>query len=101
MDWDTVWPENWACAADSPEFRYVAPRIPSSTSRDRVRTIQIPSSLCLPQGGGFNSLPALLLSLSSAMQSPQLLLPHWLILAGSAFVLLGSIGLLMPRLSGS
>jgi len=31
------------------------------------------------------------------MQLPQLLLPHWLILAGSAFVLLGTVGLLFRR----
>jgi hypothetical protein len=31
------------------------------------------------------------------MQLPELLLPHWLILAGSAFVLLGTIGLLFRR----
>jgi hypothetical protein len=31
------------------------------------------------------------------MQLPELLLPHWLILAGSAFVLLGALGLLLFR----
>ena len=31
------------------------------------------------------------------MQLPQLLLPHWLILAGSAFVLLGALGLVLFR----
>jgi hypothetical protein len=35
------------------------------------------------------------------MQLPQLLLPHWLILAGSVLALLGTIGLLLfpPKVS--